>query len=550
MTVAGLAQISELMSEQRSQNGALMRMSQRDSRFRPPPESSARYSMDQAIRSQGALENMWALANTLVVDAPLVRTALDTRVALSRIMDTDPEPRSEDADLNSEIKAAWLEHTNDPAKIDVYGKRTFNELSASALWCHTAHGDVCAPITDETSIKVCEAWRMRSPSRGRDPKWGFLGVVRDSDGQAIRYYLTKEQTDPLAYLQIDDVEPYQARDKKGNQIFLHPLPPGRQGTRGISALAPVADLLFMQMDAQFCQLVREQLSCCTTFVEEIEIESWRDVAKMLERNPDALKNAFDAARKKWTPQPGAYRRMFPGAKLKTINTAVSPANWASLNEWMTMALAVNLDCPALAITLNAKDANFSQFRNVIHQSKMRFEVLRQWWVPQWHKPVYEHFVRRKAAENTPLGKRLRDYIRKYGEASLLKCEWSWPEYEYIEPVKDITAKALERSSGMITDQQWCSAHHAQDFLVWYGQLVDGRVAAVKKYLEAKSELLKHPACADPLLKKEVYALGMAELGPIPMPPKGQPELMSTYEPPVQEVAPADSGSSDTTGAAA
>ena len=80
---------------------------------------------------------------------------------------------------------------------------------------------------------------------------------------------------------------------------------------------------------------------------------------------------------------------------------MSPANWLALNEFMTMSPAVNLDCPALAITLNAKDANFSQpVTSCISQSR---SGAAGWWVPQWHKPVYEHVIRRLAAADTPFG---------------------------------------------------------------------------------------------------------------------------------------------------
>lgn len=541
MSVSGLAQIQNIVSEfadARVMSGAGPRMSQRDSRFRPPPSMQAGYSMDLAIHSQGQMQNMWALANTLIVDHHLVRTAIDTRIAMSRIMDTSPEPQTNDPDLNRDLKALWDDYANDPSKCDVMRKRTFPELSACAAWLHAAHGDVCAPITESSAIKVCEAWRMRSPTRGRDPKYGFLGVVRNPDGQATGYWLTKEQIDPLDHVLVDDVEHYDAFNEKGNSIFLHPMGLGRTAARGISMLTPVGDLLYMQMDAQFCQVVREQLSCCTMFAEETSMEGYAFVKEMLQNDPNALKSLFDDARKTWKAQPGGYHKLWPGKSLKTVNAAVSPANWLALNEFMTMSLAVNLDCPALAITLNAKDANFSQFRNVVHQSKMRFEVFRGWWVPQWNKPVYEHLLRRHAQYDSGLGKRMRAYVRLHGSASLLKCEWSWPEYEYIEPVKDITADSMERALGHITDGQWATRHHAMSWEQFYGQLIGGRMTALKAYFKAKAELLKLPeVVADPLLTKEVYAMGLSEIGPIPMPPKGQPEIMSTYEPPVVEQAP-------------
>lgn len=545
IAVPGVAQISELMRDARISAGAFPRMAQRDSRFRPPPSPQASYSLDYSIRNQGMLENIWAIANQLIVDAPLVRTGLDTRVALSRIMDCNPEPRTLDADLNRELKEAWSSHANNPVNCDVEAKRTFAELSACAFWLHGAHGDCSAPILPNSAIKVCEAWRMRSPNTNTsDPRWGFLGVVKDSDGKAVKYWLTKELRDPYDVVKINDVEAYDAFDKKGNQIFLHPLPLGRSSSRGLSLLAPVADLLYMQMDGQFSQIVRENIACCAMFAEEMSKEGWGILKTMVKDDPKALQQWFDAVRKTWKAGPGAIRKLPPETKLVAVNAQVSPANWQAINDFMTMALAVNLDCPALAITLNAKDANFSQFRNVVHQSKMRFEVVRQWWIPQWHKPVYEHVVRRLAAQKSEFGSRLRAYINKFGMESLLQVEWSWPEYEYIEPVKDVTAKAMERSEGMITDQQWCSTHHAQDFQQWFGNLVDGRVGAVTKYLEAKSKLLKLPCVvADKRLQEEVYSMGMSVLAPIPMPKNSQPELASTVEP----TAPATADSQNAAG---
>ena len=549
LAVPGMREVSDAVREVRLQSGG-PRITEAHSRFRPRPSLQAGQSLDYMVRDQSQLETMWSIINQLIVDHPLVDTALKQRVAMSRIMDCNPQPRTLDPVINTALKKVFEDYAADPLACDVYRKRTFPEMSACALYLHSAHGDVCAPITEAGAIKVCEAWRMRSPNTNtRDRKWGFHGMVKNPDGQVMKYWLTKEQIDPLDPVRTQDVEPLDAYDDNGNPIFLHPMGIGRAATRGISCLAPVGDLLYMQMDLCFTQVLREQMACCTMYAEETTPEGWGILKEMVTSDPNALKDMFNVVGKTWKAAPGSRERLLPGSTLKAINAGINVANFNAINEFMILCLAVNLDCPALAITLDATKANFSQFRNVIHQSKMRFEALRSWWVPQWHKPVYEHLIRRKAAEKTPLGVQLRAYVAIHGIASLLKCDWSWPEYEYIEPVKDATADAMRRAEGLVTDEQWSSQHHAMAWIEFAQQLVTGRGQAIELYLTEKARLLSLPVCSDERLRNEVYSLPMSVLLPIPVAKKTQPELMSTMEPEPEPV-PSAVDPADKKGAAA
>lgn len=553
VAVTDHGRISALMRTAREEHrmDAGLRMGANESRFRPPPALSSATSLDYQIRDQSQLQRCWATANQLIVDAPLVRTALEQRVAMSRIMDWNPKPGTSSAKLNTLLKAHWHDHANDPKKCDVYAKQTFAELSASALLLHAAHGDVVAPITEHSAIKVCEAWRMRSPrytaggNRTDAKKWGHLGVVKTAEGQAIGYWLTREQLGPLDMLTTEDVELYDALDEYGNSIFLHPMAPGRPSTRGISMLAPVADLLYMQMDLLFTKLVQEQVASCVMFARETSVEGYDEIKKMFEADPtakDQLAKWFDKERKTFKASPGAMMDLFPGQTLHAVSTNISPQNFVALNEFMILCLAVNLDCPALAITLDATKANFSQFRNVVHQSRMRFECLHQWWTPQWHKPVYEHVLRRVATEamrpgaklDTELKREIKQYFDEGGTiAGFLACEWSYPEYEYIEPVKDITAEVLARAEGSDTDEEWCSQKKGRSWTEFAPEMVSGRRFGIRLAIAAKYEMVAELESQFPgneAVIKEAEGIPWSVFLPIPIPKAYQPILDNQPDP--------------------
>lgn len=551
-----VASLSQQMSQDRVAYAATSgpRMAQTNSRFIPAPSYASTTSLDYMIRNQSDLQNMWARANQLMVDAPLVRTAVEQRMAMSRIMDWNPKPDTGNADLNVLMKTHWDSYANDPKKCDVYRKQTFAEMTASAMMLHAIHGDVVAPITESSAIKVCEAWRMRSPQRTVSgnrtdaAKYGHLGVCKDADGQALSYWLTKEPVDPLLTLRTDEVESYPALDENGNSIFLHPMAPGRPSTRGISLLAPVSDLLYMQMDLLFTKLVQEQVASCVMFSKEITVEGFQVLQEFCKSDPVKLAELFKQNREDWKPSAGGVHTGVPGEKVVSVTPNITPQNFIALNEFMILCLAVNLDCPALAITLDATKANFSQFRNVTHQSRMRFECLHQWWTPQWHKPVYEHVMRRVAQEaiqwrvKTPLHDAIRAFFKSGGTVEkFLCCTWTCPEYEYIEPVKDITAEALARAEGSDTDEEWATQKKGKSWDEFSTEFVGGRKLGILKALHAMAEVL-----ADSIVTSNPAVLRAAEAIPwtvylsIPLPKSFTPVPPAPPEPaaPAADTTPA------------
>lgn len=520
-----LIDLRTTMRDARVASSPAFRIGQSSSRWRPSPSSASYYGADYQI-DERSLQVSWAVASELALTHPLVEPALNAVVAISRIGEIEPEPATDDPELNRMLDDAWNEYAHDPVQCDIHAKHDFYQLTESAFRLNRWHGDSFGMISPTSQVTVLEAWRCRSPSRGRDPKYGAFGIRRDGDGhEAISYWFTKHQRDPMDQIKVEEVEEYEARNENGELIVLHPTAPGRPASRTISRLTPVAELLGMAGDSVFSEVCRQQITACQTFVAEMELDSYAELKTMGLLSDTELKKLFDLDARTWKMAPNAFYNALPGVKVHQMNGSVNPANFMALWKLISVCLAVNLDCPLLAVELEAGQANFSQCRIAMDQTDNRMDVLRNWWITGWHIPIYRHVMRRVLKRNDAIGDAARAYvlkksgggkISKNGINALLKVDWAYPERPYTEPVKEATGHAIEISEGLTTLTAWTRKRHAQSWQKFAHQHRNDRVIGLTEAFEGKAELRKRFA-NDPEALKEINALHWSEIVPISRP---------------------------------
>lgn len=516
-------------------------MGQRTTRWRQAPGSSSYRSIDSQIK-QSEFETSWAVANELLLKHPYVKVAVDTFVSLSQIQTIMPEPDTDDPEVNR-ICGEWFRGwANDPQRCDVRGEMTFPMLTGQAVRLMKPHGDCGCSITPESQLGLVEAWRMRSPSRGRDPKWGVCGVVRDENGlEPVAYWVTKHPRMPDDEIKVDDVERYAARDEQGERIFLHPKNMGRIGSRGVSCLAPIADQLAMWQDGVYTQVVREQVGACLAFVEETSLDAWDEFKTALKIDNNNIKDVFDTDLRSWKASAAAYLRPLPGKTVKTLVPNINPANFQFIDKLILSALAVCVGCPELAIRLDAEKANFSQFRNVILQTKMLMRIFYDNFLPQWHVPIYRHVTLNLAASDTPEGKVIRDYLKEKSggdqltakaREALLKVVFPEPTWEYIDPTKDSQADVTKLSRRLVVPRSWVRTTHGISLADYLRTHQDDTVAIYISAGEAKQKVVKHFA-GDQDLSREFKAMPIKAFMGLPLLDDSEPQMPAEIDPELQ-----------------
>lgn len=519
-----LIELRSTLREARVASSPAFRIGQTASRWRPSPSSASYYGADYQI-DERSLQVSWAVASELALTHPLVEPALNAVVSISRIGEIEPEPATDDPELNRMLDEVWNDYARDPVQCDIHAKHDFYQLTESAFRLNRWHGDSFAVISPNSQVTVLEAWRCRSPSRGRDPKYGAFGIRRDSDGhEAISYWFTKTQRDPLDQIKVDEVDEYECRNENGELIVLHPQAPGRPASRSISRLTPVAELLGMAGDSVFSEVCRQQITACQSFVVEMELPDYQELKTLGLLSDAELKKYFDLDARTWKMAPNAFYNAIPGAKVRQMNGSVNPANFLALWKLIAVCLAVNLDCPLLAVELEAGAANFSQCRIAMDQTDARMNVLRNWWITGWHIPIYRHVMRRVLKRNDPVGDAARAYVRKKGGGqitknginALLKVDWAYPERPYTEPVKEATGHAIEIAEGLTTLTAWTRKRHAQSWQRFAHQHRLDRVIALTEAFEGLADLRKKFS-TDPEALKAINALHWSEIVPISRP---------------------------------
>lgn len=529
-------------------SASAFRMGASNSRWRPSPSSVSFYGQDIQI-SEGSLQTSYAVAAELLLTHPQVETALRAAIAISKVGQLMPEPDTDDPELNALLsEEGWKTYAEDPVQCDVEAKYNYYQLSEQALYLTMGFGDSPTPIDRQTRLMVCEPWRLRSPSRSSNPKYGTFGVQRDSEGhEVIGYWLTKEPKSPWDMVKVNEVEDFPARDDNRELIFLLPMRPGRKSSRALSWLAPVADLLGMGSDTLYSEVIRQQVSGSTAYVAEISVEDYEALKETKLLDEAVLEKLFDFDARTYKVSPAAFFAAMPGQKLKQLTSNINPTNLVAIWKIISNCLANCLGIPRIAVEIDAESTNFSSWRNVMAMTKDRRAVLHEWWITQWSLPIYRHRIRNVAASQTPLGEKCRAYLQakssgkkitKAALESLLKVNWSYPGDEYIEPVKEATGHAIQRAEGLTTDRKWCRTQHAMAWPKFVDELVTDKQIALTRAFMAQIEMLVQfgatLAEAKSHILTQVKALHYTELCPLPRPKAAHVTMPIEADPPKAE----------------
>lgn len=468
------------MAELRGDYDAAKTRQNRFLRKRSVPTHGA--SADYHIRDQQHFLNMLELAREFERNEPLLRQGVRRLVNNVNVGGMSVNPETGDKQVDRHLAQRWADWAEESSRCHAADKFDWASIANIGLGRVILDGDFFGLPLSDGSLQTHEAHRCRTPNRARkDP--GVCGVVNDDRGRAIRYKFTREVRDPYEEVRVNDVVEVAARNDRGFRNVFHVFRPERfSQRRGITAIAPIPSVIGMRDDLDFAMLVKAQVASCVTYFENVD----KDAPDFSTDGSEEGELSFDqwpdgSSRTTVGMHPGKVLKGRPGRSWQGFTPNIPNAEYFDHGRLLLTYLAINLDLPLIVLLLDARDANFSSYRNVIDQARMTYHEIQRWFASQFHAEVYRWKVRQWLL-NDP---ELQDFRRKTEDGdpdALFRHLWNPIGYPYIEPVKDATRWLIELSNGMTSPRRF-HANRGSEYESVAREIVEDRSYCIRLAIE-------------------------------------------------------------------
>jgi len=391
------------------------------------------------------------------------------------------DPQTGDKGLDTALLDRWKEWSEDPDKCHVAGELPFN-AQASLAWTQSqVDGDIFVLPLREGSLQLVEAHRVRTPRNTR--RNVVHGILLDDRRKRLEYWITKEDIDPdRSIAKVSDITAYAARDRDGRKQVLHIYDPKRATqTRGVTAFAPIVDMIGMHDDTQFAKLVQQQIvSCIAFFRERSEMFGGAGTAQLGEQEAEAQGDGSTRVIEHIAP--GLEFRGAPGEKLSGFSPNVPNPEWFPHAQLILTFISINVGLPLQVFLLDPSKTNFSGWRGAIDQARIGFRRHQRRISQQLHRPVYEWKVRQWASEDPALRVRLTA-----DERMVLTHSWNCPEWKYIQPEVEAKADAL-RIEKLLVSPRRRAAERGVDWDRLRAEIVEDNTQLLREAKQAALDL--------------------------------------------------------------
>lgn len=417
---------------------------------------------DYHIADQTAFLRMVAFVRMMERNDPIIASAARRLRDNVNVGQMTPTPDTGSESLNEHLKGIWKEFAEDSDACDATGRFTFESMADIAYVRVIFDGDVFAVPRDDGSIQNLEAHRCQTPQMSKIDR-GVCGVQTDEIGKPSHFFLTKRSTGYGKIVRVADIQEISARNKDGWRNVFHSYQPTRFSlNRGVTSLAPVGTAASRRDDLEFATILKAQVASCVTFIETIQdIQLYREMMGSGKDLETALPNTFesqdDAGFQMRTAaiHPGRVLEARPGRNLTMQNPSIPGDGQLQLNDLLIEYMAMCLDLPSIVLRLDAKNANFSQFRNVLDQARATYGKHQRWFSSQYHRPIYRNLLRVRA----PKDSMLRDFVARekpvdLRRSRLFRHAWNAVGWKYPHPVDDATGDLILLSNSMQSLEQY------------------------------------------------------------------------------------------------
>ena len=347
------------------------------------------------------------------------------------------DPQTGDKGVNTEMRNRWAARSKDADQCDLAGEHTVPTQQRLIMRHTLVDGDILGLPTREGPTELVEAHRLRTP---RNTKRNVVnGVLLDAHRRRLEYWLTKDDIDPLQSLaRVKDIKPYKTRDADGHRQVFHVYHPKRATqTRGVTALAPIFHVAGMFEDVNFAKLVQAQaVSCFAIFRQRALAGEYGGAGNPVTGSQTTQTRTDGSTRFLEGISPGMIEEGEPGVELKGFSPNVPNAEFFDHVRLILTLVGINLGLPLVMVLMDAKETNFSGWRGAVNQARMGFCENQRMLIERFLQPQYETCVRQWLADDPGL----RATAEK-SNVDIFAHRWKPPRWPYIEPLKDITARA-------------------------------------------------------------------------------------------------------------
>ncbi len=351
---------------------------------------------------------------------------------------------------DEELAARWKAWSEDADQCDLAGEQDFSQMEGLVSRASKVDGDHLILPTTEGSLQLTEGHLCRTP---RNTKRNVVhGVMLDDDRKRKEFWICKDDIDPwVVVYRVDEMHCIPARDADGNrQVFQVYNPKRVSQTRGVSAMAPIVDMLGMFEDVNFAKMVQQQIvSCFAVFRERgPAYDGPTDPGQQGERHqhirPDGSTDTLEGI------SPGMQVVGWKDEKLTGFSPSVPNAEFFPHMKLILTLIGINLGLPLVMVLMDASEANFSAFRSAVEQAKLGFRRNQKALISRFHTPVYRWKLRQWMAED----RALRALARERG-VDIFGHQWDPPGWPYLDPQKDAAADLLRTRNAQISQRRRC-----------------------------------------------------------------------------------------------
>jgi lambda family phage portal protein len=457
---------------------------------------------DYHYRSEAAYFGMMELARDIFRNNVVVGQGIRRFVANIIQGGFQVDPKTGDNGADDELEARWKDWSEDADQCDLEGEKTFADLEAIALQQVTLDGDVLCLPTREGPLQTIEAHRLRTPSN--TSRNVVHGVLLNDVKRRMEYWVTKQEVglqDTVS--RVSDVTRYPARDAEGWRQVLHLYRPDRLSqTRGVTALAPMADTAGMGDDLFFAQLVKAQSAACYAILHEMTEAG--QFGQRTDTNARVEQRPHGQTRRVADSSPGMHVFGYPGEKLSGFSPNIPNQEFFDHAMLILTFVSINLDLPLAVFLLDPSKTNFSGWRGAMDQAKIRFRQFQDWMVRHFHRRVYRWKVR-QWMETDPALKRLslQAKIDIYGHV------WNAPTWPYIEPIKDVTADLLAERNAQNSPRR-IQAKNGRNFWQITDEIIADNSYRIRKAKRMAQKINKKFDDGHPVHWRELISLPLPE----------------------------------------
>lgn len=381
-------------------------------------------------------------------------------------------------------------------------QHTFHSMEKRALRAIFVDGDILALPTEEGSLRMVEAHRLKTPTNSK--KDIIHGVQVNSKGVPIRYYISKENLNPSAKIRrVMDTVSVPAYDEQKRKLAFHLFMPKRfTQRRGFTVVAPVEATVTMHDDIHLAKLVQQQAVSMFAILRErqfgYEPQGTSTTGGPLTAVGPRSQATRSDANVEFVDSPAMGLQFYgePGETLKAFAAGIPNPEFFDHVKLMLTYIALNLGLPYAALTLDMSEHNFNSWRGAMDQARLGFKSILTDYVSMFHEEVYMWKLEQWVNSDASLRRQRIDVTRH---------TWQLPTPPYIQPLEDSEADASRRDNLQISPSA-LAAERGIDYEAMITRTVADNAFAIESAQKEAERLNSSLTLATPLTWQDLLLL--------------------------------------------